>query len=590
MAQSTKLPWAERIENAKRDPWLWLRDLVNTWDNHDPTTIFKPWPHKAMYRVIARVWNETDVLFIEKSRQIMMTWIMAALFLWDALTKYSRLILLQSKKQDDANDILERARHIYVSCHDLQLPWLPKIKMTGGNFGTSDSLIFPEIKSELRAIPQGADVVRMHTCSGIFADEMNHQPEFEEGFGAAKPTITGGGKYVAGGTANGHTFGWMKLQGIDSLTLEKLGPHKIDSSRLANERLIAPEGLDTESKRRWIEQQLIDMPDEEFNSLPLDQLVSMVPGMRYWVTADGASCLRVHYSADPEKSPETEAGRNWIEEARQAMTPAQWDREMEIKYDVFDARPVIQGFTRELYVERLEFKPGATLYLSIDFGQKCGCIFYQVYNIKGHNVKRVRILDEIFLENADTLALRDAILDKLNGRFYHAWKNNEVRAYSDPAGNQGRETTSDKAYNTSNKILAASGIRCTSKRIGVVDGTAFVQSMFLRILPDGKPAVLVDPRCEFLFSCYAGGWHFPKIQKGMTTQQNNRPEKDNYYEHGGDMTVYGFCNVLTEYDVTDKDRTTMQKAPFKRRRHTGEIIGRRRVGRVNRRRGEHAVR
>ncbi len=57
------------------DPWLYLTEYVITKDEHDMVNPYKKFPRKLMYRVILRATEEYNNLFIEKSRQIMLTWI-----------------------------------------------------------------------------------------------------------------------------------------------------------------------------------------------------------------------------------------------------------------------------------------------------------------------------------------------------------------------------------------------------------------------------------------------------------------------------------------------------------------------------------
>jgi len=576
--------WAEIIKKAEKDSWYFLKYIACTFDEHDPSTLTKPFPEKAMYRLICRAWRDYNILFIEKSRQIMMTWIMAALFLHDSMTQNVRRIFFQSKEQTSANALLDRAKHIYETALNLGIPWVPEAKWTGYKLGTADTLEFPSKKSLIWAIPQGPDIVRSYTCSGILADEMNHQVEFAEGYAAAAPTMAGGGKYVAQGTPNGKNVCWMKLYGIDSRTLEPIGDNLLDSDKIKPTLFRLPEGMDTEGQRHWVDHFILAMSDEEFSSVPFVELVAMMPGMRYWRTAAGVDCLRVHYSADPDKSPDTAYGRMWIARSRQEMNDElKWEREMEIRYDSFDGRPVLPSFNRQNNVRTVEFDSAYPIELSMDFGETCGCLFSQTIPIKGHNAKQKRYLDEIFLERADTVRLGEMVVQKLESRFYRAWQNNNVVVHCDPAGNQGRETSTDKSMNTSIKILGAYGIYPRSKHFGVPESTQFVQTVFARVLPNGEPAVLVDPKCEHLISACAGGWHFPEGNKGRA----GFPEKDGTHDHVGDMLRYGICNTFTEFDVTDK-RHTYYQPDYMRRRFTGEIVGVRRSKRINpRSRGEH---
>jgi hypothetical protein len=43
-------------------------------------------------------------------------------------------------------------------------------------------------------VPQGGDIIRQHTGSGLFIDEGAFQPDLEASIGAARPMISGGGR------------------------------------------------------------------------------------------------------------------------------------------------------------------------------------------------------------------------------------------------------------------------------------------------------------------------------------------------------------------------------------------------------------
>lgn len=47
--------------------------------------------------------------------------------------------------------------------------------------------------SEIWGIPQGSDVIRQHTGSGLFIDEAAFQPDLEAALGVAQPMLNGGG-------------------------------------------------------------------------------------------------------------------------------------------------------------------------------------------------------------------------------------------------------------------------------------------------------------------------------------------------------------------------------------------------------------
>lgn len=47
---------------------------------------------------------------------------------------------------------------------------------------------------ELWAIPQGGNVLRQHTASGLFIDEAAFQPDLDASIRAAQPMLKGGGR------------------------------------------------------------------------------------------------------------------------------------------------------------------------------------------------------------------------------------------------------------------------------------------------------------------------------------------------------------------------------------------------------------
>lgn len=70
-------------------------------------------------------------------------------------------------------------------------------------------MMFEEQKSTLHAVPQDSDALRSYTASGIFADELGFQDKARDMFTAAKPTITGGGKFVGVSTPNGKNYWYL---------------------------------------------------------------------------------------------------------------------------------------------------------------------------------------------------------------------------------------------------------------------------------------------------------------------------------------------------------------------------------------------
>lgn len=157
-----------------------------------------------------RVWLEalasSGICACEKSRQVMMTWLCCAYLLWRAKYRDHQLILIQSKREEDAANLVFNkepfvARMSFMEAH---LPaHLQTVKFPKG--ATFSHLYFPT-GSHVWGIPEGADIIRSNTPSVIFSDEAAFQPEFGSSFTAALPCVKGGGQYIAVSSANPGEF------------------------------------------------------------------------------------------------------------------------------------------------------------------------------------------------------------------------------------------------------------------------------------------------------------------------------------------------------------------------------------------------
>lgn len=203
------LEWYE----CKDDPYYFLTNWAYTLDAHDDENPMKPFPEKDYIKFLVEKWLDYPLLLVPKSRQMMVSWIFTGLYLWDTQFHFGRLTFFQSKKADDANDLVKRAKTIW----DNEPSFLKRYREDGVWKGLTcnpqnqgnhvyNMMTFPEIKSEIRGIPEGGDVIRMQTASGILEDEMAFQPEAKNAFTAAKPTLSAKGKFTGVSTPEDNTF------------------------------------------------------------------------------------------------------------------------------------------------------------------------------------------------------------------------------------------------------------------------------------------------------------------------------------------------------------------------------------------------
>jgi hypothetical protein len=184
-------------------PYWFQRFWVWTADQHRPDDPCRQWCYDKEYlQVLTSLWLWNPRLSVVKSRQMRLTWLFVILSLWDAIFRRGRLIMLQSKREEDAigdenagDGLLGRAKYI-LRHMPLRDELLPEVEFR------QNQLKFLKQGSTLWAIPQGGSIIRQRTASGILSDEAAFQPECADSYVAARPTIRGarvgsGGWYVS---------------------------------------------------------------------------------------------------------------------------------------------------------------------------------------------------------------------------------------------------------------------------------------------------------------------------------------------------------------------------------------------------------
>ena len=213
-----KLKSSQKLQDIEwgqcaQDPYHFLTHWAKTLDVHDKKNSVKTFPKKKYLEILVDLWLHNNLLLVPKSRQMMMSWVFTTLYLWDNQFHKGRLTFFQSKKADDADDLIKRAKFVWDN-----EPKFLKRYFDSGKFyelkcnpqhagqHTYGRMVFPDINSEIRGIPEGGDVIRMHTASGILSDEMGFQPEAKNAFTAAKPTISSQGRFTGVSTAEDNSF------------------------------------------------------------------------------------------------------------------------------------------------------------------------------------------------------------------------------------------------------------------------------------------------------------------------------------------------------------------------------------------------
>ncbi len=140
--------------------------------------------------------RKAGIVAVEKSRQMMVTWLVCAYLLWRMKYLAHQLILVQSKREDDAA-MLVYTKEPFIARMSFMESHLPKHlrTMSFPKCGSYGHLYDPN-GSHAWAIPEGGDIIRSNTPTVWFSDESAFQPEFGHAYTAAMPAIKGGGQAI----------------------------------------------------------------------------------------------------------------------------------------------------------------------------------------------------------------------------------------------------------------------------------------------------------------------------------------------------------------------------------------------------------
>ena len=188
-------------------------DLRKHFKELDTIRALRPMPY---FKPILEQMLKEQLIAIEKSRDMMATWLVVLFYTWDTLFHRGRQNIFQSETATKTLDLVDRAWTLY----DNQPGWLKAVHKAQIGQGTNRAglLTVPTLKnSQIIGFPQGADKIRQYHPTGIFCDEAAFNPDAGDTFMAIKPAIAGGGRYTAISSANMGWFYYVCTDQLDSI-------------------------------------------------------------------------------------------------------------------------------------------------------------------------------------------------------------------------------------------------------------------------------------------------------------------------------------------------------------------------------------
>lgn len=238
---------------------------------------------------------------------------------------------------------------------------------------------------------------------------------------------------------------------------------------------------------------------------------------------------------------------------------------------VSEGKVIYPNFNDQTHVSKeiLNVAPARTIYVGLDFGFYPAAIFAQRFPRGAWN-----IIDEIVAEDMSTPEFAREIKAKLKELTVD--HNQEVRIFGDPAGDQRTPGREDKA--SSFKILKNNGI--IARPAPTNDPTVRIETVKQVIdrAVDGKPAMLVSPKCNTLKKGFTSGYCRRRINVSGPPRYEDRPAK-NKYSHPHDALQYLFLGAGEGRTLTQGQQSSKTQGKAKTK---WPVFGKKRRGKTSR--------
>jgi hypothetical protein len=276
----------------------------------------------------------------------------------------------------------------------------------------------------------------------------------------------------------------------------------------------------------------------------------IIRGVRGWRTGEGWLVLRLHYSADPERTT-AEWLADQVRGYRGGFEGRDWRREMEIDFSAYKGEPVHAGFDASDSVRETRYRPDLPLWRGWDFGYRHpAVVFAQLHPATATAPNgTLAYLHEIYptLDRESTPGIKTAdlaqvVLDTTHELFPETKEPRDgrgiVQDFADPAGNQTKETSDFSSI----EILQQYGIFPEWARVGRKN-----RIEYLRRYTETPGAFRINPHCALGIKALSAAYRYPEERAG--TADRDMPDlgkkvQEEPYIHIMDALEYvAACNL-----------------------------------------------
>jgi len=184
---------------------------------------------------------------------------------------------------------------------------------------------------------------------------------------------------------------------------------------------------------------------------------------------------------------------------------------------VQEGKPIYPEFNDNVHVSQdvLEPIPGRTIFIGIDFGLTPAAVLGQK-TTSG----RWHWIDELVTEDMGAVRFAELLGAKLRGEY----PDYEFEIYGDPSGDSRAQTDEKTPF----QIMRARGIDAYPAPSNDPVLRREAVALPLSRLVDGKPGLVISPKCKVLRKGMAGGYAYKRLQVSGDERYHDKPDKNRF--------------------------------------------------------------
>ena len=220
-------------------------------------------------------------------------------------------------------------------------------------------------------------------------------------------------------------------------------------------------------------------------------------------------------------------------------------------------RSVIPEYVDKTHCAEQVIEPvkGLKLYVGLDFGGTPAASFLQ----KLPN-SRIIMVDELIADDfIGAVDFGDALKTKFMADFKEWVESGNISICGDPAGEQRAQTDKKTPFQIINPILDKIGL--SAHKASTNDWTIRREAIAVPLgrLVDGKPRLMISPKCSVVRKGLAGGYYYRRIQVSGEERYQDEPVK-NKFSHGVDSLGYGLLDMGEGDAIVNKSKKIESKS------------------------------